>query len=240
MALLPDNSQATLSKFTQYAYSHVIDTKAEFIYDKINSEVITTYTYTTEAKEGRERGTLFALYPHQWRYTDDSLLDYSYQTVKGEMKVGEGNSFKTYMKYTGVLPSLPDLGTYDRARLNGYIEDEVGKNPNLVIDTYNVGKELGKAAVLAPIAEQMGNANAATAFHNRIKKGLETWFTASNEQGNLKNSTVFHYNENWGTIIGYQDSHGSGPLINDHHFHFGYYVKAAAEIARTDPEWASF
>lgn len=239
VALLPDNSQGTLAKFTQYAYSHVIDTKAEFVYNRDNSEVVTTFTYKTEAKEGWEKGTLFALYPHQWRHTDDNLLNYSYQTVKGKMKVGEGNSFKTKMKYTGVLPTLPDMGTYDRERLNGYIEDEAGKNPNLAVDTYNVGKELGKAAVLAPIAEQMGNTRAAKIFHNRIKGGLETWLSARDSQGKLKNSTVFYYNDIWGTIIGYQDSHGSGPLINDHHFHYGYYVKAAAEIARVEPEWAS-
>lgn len=239
VALLPDNSEETLKKFTHYAYSHVTDTKAEFVYNKENSEVVTTFTYRTEAKEGSERGTLFALYPHQWRHTDMSLLNYSYQTVKGEMKVGEGSSFQTRMKYTGVLPTLPDMGTYDRVRLNKYIEEEAGKNPELKADTYNVGKELGKAAVLAPIAEQLGNTRAAGIFHNRIKQGLETWFSARDEQGKLKSSTVFYYNDNWGTIIGYQDSHGSGPQINDHHFHYGYFVKAAAEIARVDPQWAS-
>lgn len=58
MALLPDNSEETLKKFTHYAYSHVTDTKAEFVYNKENSEVVTTFTYRTEAKEGSERGTL--------------------------------------------------------------------------------------------------------------------------------------------------------------------------------------
>ncbi|MDQ2086444.1 glycosyl hydrolase [Herbivorax sp. ANBcel31] len=239
VALLPDNSQETLSKFTQYAYSHVTDTKADFVYNEDRGEVVTTFTYTTEVKEGSETGTLFALYPHQWRHTDSDLLNYSYETVKGEMRLGKGNGFQTKMKYTGVLPTLPDLGTYEKERLNNYINSEAGNTPNLAVDTYNVGKELGKAAVLAPIAEQLGNTEALNAFHNRIKQGLETWFTASDYHGNLKDSTVFYYNDIWGTMIGYQDSHGSGPLINDHHFHFGYYVKAAAEIARLDSNWAS-
>ena len=27
--------------------------------------------------------------------------------------------------------------------------------------------------------------------------------------------------------------------LNDHHFHYGYFIRAAAEIARHDPAWAS-
>ncbi|MFC7079341.1 glycosyl hydrolase [Halorussus caseinilyticus] len=41
-----------------------------------------------------------------------------------------------------------------------------------------------------------------------------------------------------GALVGYNDSFGSGPELNDHHFHYGYYVKGAAEIARTNPTWA--
>ena len=56
VALLPDNSQGTLAKFTQYAYSHVIDTKAEFVYNRDNSEVVTTL-HIRQSKEGWEKGT---------------------------------------------------------------------------------------------------------------------------------------------------------------------------------------
>src|SRR6185437_8536491 len=43
----------------------------------------------------------------------------------------------------------------------------------------------------------------------------------------------------WGTLIGYPASYGSDDQLNDHHFHYGYYIKAAAEVARHDPDWAS-
>ena len=42
----------------------------------------------------------------------------------------------------------------------------------------------------------------------------------------------------WGTLIGYPASYGSDVELNDHHFHYGYFIRAAAEVARRDPAWA--
>ena len=38
-------------------------------------------------------------------------------------------------------------------------------------------------------------------------------------------------------MIGYPASYGSDNDLNDHHFHYGYFIKAAAEVARRDPSW---
>ncbi|MEZ5302681.1 MAG: glycosyl hydrolase [Verrucomicrobiales bacterium] len=42
-----------------------------------------------------------------------------------------------------------------------------------------------------------------------------------------------------GTLIGYPASYGSEDQLNDHHFHYGYFLRAAAEVARRDPAWAN-
>jgi endoglucanase Acf2 len=239
IAVLPDNTTATLNKFKQYAYSHVTDTEMNYAYNPVNSEVSTTFTYTTTAKEGSQNGTIFALYPHQWKNTAQALLGYTYNSVRGTMKTGEGSSFTTRMKFTGVLPSLPDKGSYDKSTLGGYINEEEALTYTGGTDTYYIGKRMGKLAVLAPIADQVGDTAAASQFRNEIKSRLTDWLKASDGNGNLKSSNLFYYNNNWGTLIGYPASFGSADELNDHHFHYGYFIKAAAEIARTDKTWAA-
>ncbi|NBI30090.1 glycosyl hydrolase [Chengkuizengella marina] len=237
VAVLPDNSVQTLEKFKEYAYSYVTDTRVDWSYDEATSNVKTTYTFETTVKEESKQGTIFALYPHQWKNSDTPLLSYTYDSVRGTMKVAEGSSFTTNMAFNGVLPSLPDLGTYDKNTLAGYI-NEAQNEVNSAKDTYWYGKELGKLATLAPIAEQVGDMEAAEQFRNDIKVGLEDWFTADNS-GDLDTEWVFYLNQNWGTLLGYPDSFGSVEEMNDHHFHYGYFIKAAAEIARVDQNWSS-
>ena len=239
IAVLPDNSAATLNKFKQYAYAHVTDTKVSWSYHAAGSEVVSTYTFTTSAKEGSQTGTLFAMYPHQWKHSTGDNTAYSYASVRGTMKVGEGTSFQTVMKFHGVLPSLPDLGTYDRNTLKGYIDQAEAEPYGGEKDTYWLGKRLGKLSTLAPIADQMGDTTAATRFRNEIKTHLQNYLKASDASGALESELLFYYNNNWGTLIGYPDSFGSAVELNDHHFHYGYFVKAAAEIARVDKAWAN-
>ncbi|OEH93564.1 glycosyl hydrolase [Bacillus solimangrovi] len=238
VAVLPDNSIETLKKFEQYAYSHVVDTKVDWSYNEATSEVETTFMFETEAKEGSNEGTIFTLYPHQWKNTSQPLLDYTFDSVRGTMKVAEGNSFKTTLIFNGVLPSLPDLGTYDKSVLTNYI-NEAQTEVDTSNDTYYFGKRLGELATLAPIAEQVDDNDAANQFRQEMKNGLEDWLTASDASGNLNGERLFYYNDNWGTLLGYPDSFGSVQEMNDHHFHYGYFIKAAAEIARVDKEWAS-
>ncbi|MCR2806619.1 glycosyl hydrolase [Paenibacillus soyae] len=238
IAVLPDNSQQTLNKFAQYAYSHVTNSQVSYSYNASTSEVTSTFTYTTEAKQGTQAGTIFALYPHQWKNSAKALLPYTYNSVRGTMKTAEGTSFQTKMKFTGVLPSLPDKGSYNKATLQQYVNEAEAETYSGTGDTYWVGKRLGKLATLAPIADQVGDTTAANKFRNEIKSILQSWFKASDSAGNLKSQNMFYYNSNWGTLIGYPASYGSADELNDHHFHYGYFIKAAAEVARVDKAWA--
>lgn len=239
LAVLPDASPETLALFRRYAYAHVTDTKVTWAYDPRGSAVTTTFTFAVKAWEGKDEGTLFALYPHQWRHTSLALTPYTYDSVRGRMKLGAGRSFTTRMTFPGVLPALPDAGGCDKARLDGYLNDETAPEKGGPRDTYWEGKRLGRLATLVPLAEQTGNAAAREALMGAIRSRLESWFTASGAGGEPKRAGLFYYNANWGTLIGYPAAYGSDTDINDHHFHYGYFVKAAAEVARSDPAWAA-
>ncbi|MFO0926714.1 MAG: hypothetical protein U0736_06690 [Gemmataceae bacterium] len=76
------------------------------------------------------------------------------------MKLVEGTSFTTVMRYPGVLPVLP-AGGVDRARLARLLRQEADSPPRPITDTYGDGKWLGRTATLIPIAEQVGQAETA-------------------------------------------------------------------------------
>ncbi|MCX6903969.1 MAG: glycosyl hydrolase, partial [Verrucomicrobia bacterium] len=239
VALLPDTSPSTLALFQRYAHAHVTDTRVEWSYDAASSSVATSFRAITTPREGTESGTLFALYPHQWRQATTPLLPLSYNSVRGAMKLAEGNSFSTRMIFPGILPALPETGGCDRAKMAEALRPEVEKVQTNIADTYWNGKQYGKWATLIPIAEQYGLKEQAGALRERLRGQLETWLSAGAPGGQPKKRGVFHYDARWGTLIGYPASYGSDRELNDHHFHYGYFIKAAAEIARTDPAWAA-
>ncbi|ACL69174.1 glycosyl hydrolase [Halothermothrix orenii] len=239
-ALPPGEPDTLLPLFEQYAYNHIINTEVVWEYVESSSEVITSYNYTVTQYEGSETGTLFALYPHQWRNLQQgNLQNYSYTTARGEMKLAQGTSFTTSMKFPGVLSALPPLETQtDLDRLYSYV-DSARNEPFTSTDTYYVGKRLGKLATIIPIAEQVNHTTAASEFRNELRTRLENWFNATNDDGSAYVRDIFYYNNNWKTLIGFDASFGSANQLNDHHFHYGYFIKGAAEIARTDRTWAS-
>lgn len=239
-ALPPGDTNILLPLFEKYAYNHITNTTVNWDYIENSGQVITSYNYSITRYEGNETGTLFGLYPHQWRHLQNgNLLDYSYTTVRGKMKLAKGLSFTTNMKFPGVLSSLPPLQNQnDINRLYTYL-DQARNESFTSVDTYYTGKRLGKLATIIPIAEQVGHNTAVTEFRTELKSRLENWFNATNDDGSPYIRDVFYYNNDWKTLIGYDASFGSAKELNDHHFHYGYFVKGAAEIARTNRSWAS-
>jgi|WetSurMetagenome_2_1015567.scaffolds.fasta_scaffold00017_68 endoglucanase Acf2 len=237
-AILPDNlstldaKNQALALFTAHAYAFVSKTHVDWAYDEKNALVTAVFTTTTDVKEGSETQTLQALYRHQWMHSTAPLTNYTYSSARGRMKLLAGNQFTTVMPFTGILPVFPDKG-YDKNTLSGYVNNETGFNiPDS--DPYNTGKAMGRVAMLAPIAEQIGNTTARTTFVNKLETKLQLWFTATAG----KTSQVFFYNQKWNCLFGYPASFYSETEINDHHFHYGYFLMGAAAVAEYDPTWA--
>ena len=239
VAVLPDDTPATLALFASHAHAHVTDTRVEWAFDEKASTVKTTFRFTLKAFEGADDATLFALYPHQWRNSSCPLTGHVYRSVRGVMKLAEGKSFETVMRFPGVLPAPPLAPDGDAARLKALV-DEVARAPVPGIgDTYSQGKWLGKLATLVPIAEECGDISAADSMRGELRKRLGEWLNPRDASGAVRKVGLFAYDANWGTLIGYPASFGSDVDLNDHHFHYGYFIKAAAEVARHDPAWAA-
>jgi endoglucanase Acf2 len=232
VALLPDDEPETLALFSQYAHSHVIDTRVD--YQILPGKVQTRYSFTTKCWEGSEKGTIFSLYPHQWKYSQTPRTDKTYASVRGLMKIATGTGFTTEVPIQGVLPMLPAEGITNRERMLKSLRAEADKRPADFADTYWEGKHLGRLATLSGIAEMANAPELQQQFINELKRRLENWFTASTSE----NDPHFYYNARWGALIGNKPSYGSDMPLNDHHFHYGYFIRAAAEVARIDPTWA--
>jgi endoglucanase Acf2 len=231
VAALPDNSPATLALFAKYAYAHVTDTKVAYKIDEVGNMKV-TYNFITKPYEGQEAGTVTALFPHQWKYTNEKLSALTklvYPTVRGEMKLVTGPSFTTAVPIQGIMPLLPPVAANDKANVAGFVKDVPGIGGG---DTYGVGKSLGKVANLSGVAEAVGDANTQQACIASLKRSLESWLTS-------KGNGSFVYHPNWGILVGYPGGFGSDWPFNDHHFHYGYFIRAAAEVARIDPAWAA-
>lgn len=241
IALLPDGKEETFELFRKHAYAHVIDSKVSWKYDPKSATVKTAFEITTRACEGTETGTLLALYPHQWRSTDAKLTGQSYDSVRGPMKLADGLKFTTSATLPAVLPSLPLTAGVDKRVLRENLALDLKDPPQLTGDTYWLGKSMGKWATLIPLAEQAGDTSAVDECTRRIRGALENFLTATDAAGKTKaaNAGVFAYEPKWGTLIGYPASYGSDQELNDHHFHYGYFLRAAGELARRDPAWAA-
>ncbi|RNC85632.1 MAG: T9SS C-terminal target domain-containing protein [Balneola sp.] len=234
VAVLPDTTSSTLELYRNHAYAFVTNSTVEWDYDENTNALSTTYTYETVLKDSSGSNsdeTLSALYRHQWLNTSSSLTAYTYESPRGSMKVHEGNTFTTEVMFSGILPSLPDMGDYDRIQLLDYVQDitvEVLTN----VGTYESGKEMGRFAQLVHIADQLGAINERDYFLAEMKLRLEEWFTAGGEQ-------EYIYHEDWNALTGTPTGFGADTQLNDQHFHAGYAVMAAATIAQYDSAWAS-
>ncbi|WP_276282732.1 glycosyl hydrolase [Halorussus caseinilyticus] len=245
VAVLPEATATALSRYESYAYNQITGTTVSWTYDQAAGEVRTTHTFETNARaESSATGTIAALYPHQHKHTTATLDGDTFVSPRGTMKTTTGTSFETVLSLPPVLPYLPDVGSADQSRLASYVDNVEAESPLVRAGpddpgdgTYWTGKNYERLAQLRPIAEQVGDATAADTFLTALREDLETWLDAT-VSGSSDSEDVFYYDDTWGALVGYNDSFGSGPELNDHHFHYGYYVKGAAEIARTNPTWA--
>ncbi|MBM3464075.1 MAG: hypothetical protein FJX76_18420, partial [Armatimonadetes bacterium] len=174
VALLPDNTPATLEFFRQRAYAFVDSSEVSWTYDEATGRLATTYRLRTTLKEsGLMDRPLMALYRHQWQAVSDALTAYRYVSPRGEMRVLDGSSFTTSVSFSGVLPNLPQVATTDAPRLRAlvdevYAEAQAGPLPDK--DTYFGGKDLCRYAMLVPIAEQVGNLPARDLLLRRVRE----------------------------------------------------------------------
>ncbi|CAK0889304.1 unnamed protein product, partial [Prorocentrum cordatum] len=127
-------------------------------------------------------------------------------------------------------------------------------------DTYFAGKMLARLARLVAVSDELGDAGRPyfEALLDRLSERLQVWLGPGAE-------APFLYDSSWGGLVSCGCASGAGAggrycagsaeapetceglrdpglnfgngFYNDHHFHYGYFVYAAAVVARHRPEW---
>lgn len=245
-AVLPDESAQTLALFTRHAYAFVTDTRVDWRYDVAASQVVSTFTATTRTMEGENHGPLLGLYPHQW-FNNPSLagkLGPGFDTVRGKIRLLASPTFATTTPYTGFVPYWPGVKSGPRLdELADLMKADLRKRRDLIpmaenrdnwrTSAYWQGKGLTRTTQLMAVAEQQGDLVMRDQLLTMARERAEFWFSGKSEV------SYFHYDKGLGTLVTYPDEFFAVAQMNDHHFHYGYWIRAAAEIALRDPAWAA-
>jgi endoglucanase Acf2 len=244
MAMVPPGMDVNtfIANYERFAYVFPGDTKVNWNYNEPTSMLRTTFSVTPDVKEGSNNTVLLGLLPHQWGNLGSGSPQpdlASYQTVRGELRMLGANSFAVENRFSGVLPTLPDLGKYSEGfeltALNEKIERIKGDGLPAWTDSYNEGQNMNRLIQAARIADQIGNIAARDQLLNTVQERLENWLTA--EGGEV--AFLFYYNSDWNALLGYPAGHSQDSNLNDHHFHWGYFIHAAAALEQFKPGWAS-
>ncbi|RPK27968.1 discoidin domain-containing protein [Paenibacillus xylanexedens] len=235
LATLP--SAAELPYYYQHAYAFVTDTQVDYKYIESTSLVTTTFDSVTQTKRaGFSSETLMALFPHQWKLATTPLTELAYPSIRGMMKVSEGNTFTTQDRFYGIIPQFvePDDPTYSRAQLISYLDQlDADTAGNLMSeDPYWQGKKLHPLALGVLISDQIGDTVRRDHYLSLLRNILTDWYTYSPDEP--LHSYYFYYSDEWGTIFPYGSGFGVNTGLTDHHFTYGYYVFASAVLATYD------
>ena len=245
VAMLPQSTVDIVEKandYQRYAYVFPTNTSVDWTYNEETAVLRTDFTITTETKEGSNNQIIQGLLPHQWGYlaaNSPAPNKETFNSVRGDLKMMEGNHFSVEQTFKGVLPTLPNLAMYTSSYDENKLQQKIDAIENDALsswtDSYNEGQVMNRLIQTARIAEQLGDTQAVTKIVSTIKERLEDWLNY--QSGEV--AFLFYYNSNWTTLFGYPAGHGQDNNINDHHFHWGYFIHAAAFMEQYEPGWAN-
>ena len=239
VAALPDSGAQTLALFARHVFSLIDDTRVAWNYDILHSAVQTTFSATITAMEGDNSTPLLGLYPHQWDKTPElsARLYSGYDTVRGKIRLLEASQFTVPLRYTGFVPYWPGVAdAQSHAAIAEVMKADSRNARRMMLEEgrgpYWQGKGLQRITKLMDVAEQEGDLQTRDKLLALVKERAESWFTG-------EGGGYFHWNRQKGVVTSYPDEFFMVEQLNDHHFTYGYWIRAAADIALRDPAWAS-
>ncbi|MFM7023187.1 MAG: glycosyl hydrolase [Flavobacteriales bacterium] len=243
VAVMPDKTLASLTLFAQHAFNFITATTHTYAYDESASKLTTSFETTTNNVYGfTNNGTLQALYRHQWLYSPQangpSNTNIVYFSPRGRMKLLATNKFTTVMDNQGILPNLGWANTGSTAQLKTFIDNfaaTVNPMPNAA-DGY-AKDQFSDLITHIQLAEQIDDFAAKNKLLAELKSRLVDWLTAPNGEANY--NRYFAYSPTFNHMSHYPNGFGSGGTMVDAHFHVGYFIMAAAILARYDQSFVT-
>jgi endoglucanase Acf2 len=229
--------------YHNHGYTMITDTSIDYEIDYEKSLVYTDYVFSSQVfRTDVSSEPLLALMPHHYKYSDATLTDYSYRTVRGTLKIMAGNHFRTTLSFNGLLPgyTLPDNLDFSASQAKAYLEDldartEINNPDNFLNDEgpYWNSKAIYPLAQGLIIADQLNEEELKQSFILKLKYILEDWYTYN---GALDEKFLY-YNNAWGSVYYSNDDFGTATSLSDHSFTHGYLIYASAVLSMYDEDF---
>ncbi|KAJ2053734.1 hypothetical protein H4S04_000499 [Coemansia sp. S16] len=208
----------------------------------VTDEASFTLRWITHGSGPSDHLLMFALPHHQQSLTDACWVDDvgKYWTSMGHVRAVLGSQWQ----WTETIEPLgfsgqSELSEEDKAVLRELVQADASTLPEdcgvLPPDPYFFGKAVARAMRIALIADEVGDTASCNLAVERAKSWLVPWLDGTNPDYLL-------YDDEWKGVVssrGLTDpaaDFGQG-RYNDHHFHYGYFIYAAAALAKLCPEW---
>jgi len=210
----------------------------DYSVERATNTITVSHQYLDKA--GDPINTLAGIMPLAWKRMNSLTALASVRSARGVVKYGVMSSFTYDLPSVGVLPSLPVIaGSLDEEKLKALVNEFVAAGPmtwNSAKDTYWSGKSVGRVAEVLALAHQLDMNGATSTLIEWLKGELADWMSAERDE-ELDSVKYFFYDFDWNTLLGIDESFYSHRFLQDHHFHYGYFIRAASEVCRLEPEF---
>jgi endoglucanase Acf2 len=226
--------------YHNHGYELINDLSAKYEVNHKDSLVYTDYVASTQSlRSDIDEKSILALMPHHYKYSNALTTDYTYRTVRGTLKLMEGNYFQTILSFNGLLPgyTLPENEEFSRSNMVTYLE--LLDSETSYSDTENFFNAEGpywNSKALYPlaqgiiIADQIGDEELKLSFVGKLRYLLSDWYTYSGSS----DEKFLYYNNDWGTVYYSNNDFGTATGLSDHSFTHGYLIYASAVLAMYD------
>ena len=198
-------------------------------------QAVLQFHWNTQSLTGGAAGAAplqFALPHHLEVLQESSLAGASAGTIKGQMNAIGAQVWNMTEELTAIGFESP--GGIEPA-LQPHVESALAEDLNFPItagDTYFGGKQLAAVGRLALIADELGDASSGATARANLNAALTPWLEGTN-------GDPLRYDATWGGVVSASGGSFDQGSYNDHHFHYGYFLYAAAVMAKDDPAWAA-
>ena len=227
--------------YHEHAFNRSLKGDVSYVIDYTSSDVYTTYhtAYQTLRTDKSETLLQFMM-PHHYQNTDAELTQYKIRTVRGELRLYEGNYFQTKLAFNGVIPAMthPNNDAFSEDLMIEYLTDLASRTKitdlnNFLNDEgpYWNSKAIYPLAQGIIIADQIENESIKSDLIEKLRYVLVDWFTATDQE----DDRYLFYNQTWGSVYYSNNDFNTASELSDHSFTHGYLVYAASVLAMYDP-----
>jgi endo-1,3(4)-beta-glucanase len=226
--------------YHSHAYVKTIDSDVSYTVNEATSTVHTTYRIATQAiNQEQSSDPVQFLLPHHDENSTVTRLPYTFNTVRGELSLIEGDTFETELSFRGLVPALPlpSNDDFDDFQMASYLSEldhntQIDDPDNFLNDAgpYWNGKASYPLAQGLISADQIGDDALKARFVAKLKGLLVDWLTYEGQS----DDRYFYHNEAWGTVYDATNDFNTASELSDHRFTYGYMVYAAAILSMYD------